>query len=196
MASGTQSGQPEASRGRPRGTARSRLLDAAEELFAAHGFAATTTREIAERAGVSRGMVFYHFPSKETLLETLLAERSPQADLTAILHDHAGDPRGALRALARAIDETVAQRGEVLRIMLHSEDPATTELFQRYVEGAVEALAQYLHAELGASGLGVSQAGALAYAFFSTMLLTRLRLTAAPATVVDDTIDVLLSGYA
>ena len=196
MTSGTQSGQPAASRGRPRGTARRRLLDAAEELFAAQGFAATTTREIAERAGTSRGMVFYHFPSKEALLETLLAERSPQADLTAILHDHAGNPRGALSALARAIDETVVQRGKVLRIMLHSEDATTTELFQRYVEGAVDALARYLHAELRASGLDTSQSRALAYAFLSTALLTRLRLTAAPATVVDDTIEVLLSGYA
>ena len=195
MRSATHGGEPQASRAGPRGTARARLLDAAEELFAAHGFAATTTREIAERAGTSRGMVFYHFPSKEALLETLLAERSPQADLAAILDGHAGAPREALRALARAIDETVAQRGEVLRIMLHSEDPATTELFQRYVEGAVEALARYLHAELGASGLGASQARALAYAFLSTTLLTRLRLTAAPDTVVDDTIEVLLSGY-
>ena len=63
-------------------------------------------------------------------------------------------------------------------------------------EDAVDALARYLHAELRASGLDTSQSRALAYAFLSTALLTRLRLTAAPATVVDDTIEVLLSGYA
>ena len=195
MSSATQHRRA-AGRGGPRGTARGRLLDAAEELFASHGFAGTTTRQIAERAGVSTGMVFYHFPSKEALLETLLAERSPQADLEAILDAHPGAPREALAELARAVDDTVAHRGDVLRIMLHGEDEATTTLFQRYVDNAVEALARYLHDELAAADLSAGQARALAYAFLSTMLLTRLRLPTAPDTLVADTIDVLLAGYA
>lgn len=188
-------GSPPAKQRVPRGTARTRLLDAAEELFAEHGFAGTTTREIAARAGTSTGMVFYHFPTKEALLETLLAERSPQADLAAILDAHRGAPRAALRSLARAVDDTVAERGEVLRIMLHGEDEATSDLFQRYVEGAADALARYLRDELGAAGLTEEHARALAFAFLSTMLLSRLRLSTAPETLADDTIEVLLAGY-
>lgn len=45
-----------------------RILAAAEELFAAHGFAKTTVDEIAAAAGVSKGLVYDHYPSKEALL--------------------------------------------------------------------------------------------------------------------------------
>jgi len=45
-----------------------RILGAAEELFATHGFARTTVDEIAARAGVSKGLVYDHYPSKEALL--------------------------------------------------------------------------------------------------------------------------------
>lgn len=45
-----------------------RILGAAEELFAAHGFAKTTVDEIAAAAGVSKGLVYDHYPSKEALL--------------------------------------------------------------------------------------------------------------------------------
>ena len=181
----------------PRGTGRQRLLDSAEELFASHGFTATTTRAIAERAGTSTGMVFYHFPSKEALLETLLAERSPHADLETILDQYSGDPRGALHELSRAIQDTIEQRGEVLRIMLHAEDPGTRALFRRYVESAVQALAGYLHVELGEHGLAHNQARAMAQTFLSAVLLTQLLLDQpAPTSHLSDTIDLLLHGYA
>jgi AcrR family transcriptional regulator len=180
----------------PRGTGRQRLLDAAEELFASHGFTATTTRAIAERAGTSTGMVFYHFPSKEALLETLLAERSPHADLETILDQHSGDPRGALQELSRAIQDTIEKRGEVLRIMIHAEDPGTRALFRRYVDNAVRALARYLHVELGEHGLAHDQARAMAQTFLSAVLFAQLLLDQpAPTSHISDTIDLLLHGY-
>jgi AcrR family transcriptional regulator len=180
----------------PRGTGRQRLLDAAEELFATHGFTATTTRAIAELAGTSTGMVFYHFPSKEALLETLLAERSPQADLETILEQHPGDPRGALHELAQAIQATIEQRGEILRIMLHAEDPDTRALFHRYVDNAVQTLARYLHAELGEHGLTQGHARAMAQTFLSAILLSQLLLDQPdPTRHITDTIAVLLQGY-
>ena len=180
----------------PRGTGRQRLLDAAEELFASHGFTATTTRAIAERAGTSTGMVFYHFPSKEALLETLLAERSPHADLKTILDQHPGDARGALHELAQAIQATIEQRGEILRIMLHAEDPDTRALFRRYVDDAVQTLAHYLHTELGDHGLEQRHAAVMAQTFLSAVLLSQLLLDQPdPALRISDTIALLLHGY-
>jgi len=47
---------------------RRRLLDAAVLCLIDHGYANTTTSEIAERAGLSRGAQLYHFPGKEELI--------------------------------------------------------------------------------------------------------------------------------
>lgn len=54
------------SREEPQST-KARILAAAEEVFAAKGFAGASTREIADRAGVNISSLHYHWESKETL---------------------------------------------------------------------------------------------------------------------------------
>jgi AcrR family transcriptional regulator len=51
---------------------RARLYEAAVTLIAEQGFSATTVDEIAERAGVAKGTVYYNFKSKTELFEELL----------------------------------------------------------------------------------------------------------------------------
>lgn len=55
---------------------RQRLLAAGRELFGELGYIPTTTRAIAERAGVSVGSVFSHFDSKADLLMTIIRENN------------------------------------------------------------------------------------------------------------------------
>ena len=66
-------------RGRPSVAAeigtREALLDAAVALFAEQGVAATTSAEIAARAGVTPAMVHYHFRNRERLLDAIVDER-------------------------------------------------------------------------------------------------------------------------
>jgi AcrR family transcriptional regulator len=57
---------------RPRGEARRLLLDAARDLFARRDYRSTTTREIAEAAGVSEYLLFRHFGSKAGLFREAL----------------------------------------------------------------------------------------------------------------------------
>ncbi|MGV0870811.1 TetR/AcrR family transcriptional regulator [Mycolicibacterium sp. XJ879] len=57
---------------RPRGEARRLLLDAARELLARRDYRATTTREIAEAAGVTEYLLFRHFGSKAGLFREAL----------------------------------------------------------------------------------------------------------------------------
>lgn len=52
--------------------AREQILKAADNLFGEVGFDAATTREIAEKSGVNKALIHYHFKSKEALLEALL----------------------------------------------------------------------------------------------------------------------------
>lgn len=51
---------------------RSQILDAALRLFAHRGYGATSVRDIAEEAKVSKGNVYHHFPDKEAIFRALL----------------------------------------------------------------------------------------------------------------------------
>ena len=51
---------------------RGQILDAALKLFSHKGYGATSVRDIAEEAGVSKGNVYHHFPDKEAIFRALL----------------------------------------------------------------------------------------------------------------------------
>ena len=58
-----------------RGTARERLLDAAAAVFAKRGYRATTVDDLAAAAGLTKGAVYWNFPSKEAVFSALIEER-------------------------------------------------------------------------------------------------------------------------
>jgi AcrR family transcriptional regulator len=51
------------------------ILDVAEQVFAEHGYVATSLREIAQRADVTQALIIYYFGSKQALFETLFKRR-------------------------------------------------------------------------------------------------------------------------
>jgi AcrR family transcriptional regulator len=51
--------------------ARTKIIEAAVDLFAENGYAATSVREIVARAGVTKPVLYYYFGSKEGLFQTL-----------------------------------------------------------------------------------------------------------------------------
>jgi AcrR family transcriptional regulator len=103
------------------GDARERILDAAEELFAADGFDATPTARIARRAAVAKGLLFYYFPRKMDLLRTLFAERLPAHHLSTVAGIAVqGDVAGSLVRLADRIGLT-GLHSQVLSAILFRE---------------------------------------------------------------------------
>jgi AcrR family transcriptional regulator len=54
---------------------RTRILDAAEELFMQHGFEATSMRQLTAKAGANLAAVNYHFGSKDALIEAVFRRR-------------------------------------------------------------------------------------------------------------------------
>ncbi|MGH3314177.1 MAG: TetR/AcrR family transcriptional regulator [Streptomyces sp.] len=92
---------------RSRHSTREKLFLAAVTLIAEQGFSATTVEEIAERAGVAKGTVYYNFTSKNELFEELLrhgvelltADLRQAAEATA---DAGGGRVDALDAMVRA----------------------------------------------------------------------------------------------
>jgi AcrR family transcriptional regulator len=76
------------------------MLAAAAELFYEHGYAATSTADIAERMGIQRGSVYYYFDTKEGLLLELIEDVYRHAlDSLARVQTSDADALGKLRAL-------------------------------------------------------------------------------------------------
>ncbi|UYQ61638.1 TetR/AcrR family transcriptional regulator [Streptomyces peucetius] len=84
---------------------RAKLYEAAVTLIAEQGFSATTVDEIAERAGVAKGTVYYNFKSKTELFEELL--RFGVGLLTASLQEAADRTAGRGGTKVEALDEMI-----------------------------------------------------------------------------------------
>lgn len=79
----------------PQPDTRSRILDAALDLFSEHGFEGTTLQQIADRLGFTKAALYYHFRSKDDLLQAL--HDPAAADLDRLLDAHAALPNTAAR---------------------------------------------------------------------------------------------------
>ncbi len=98
---------------------RERILNAAQGLFATHGFSACTTKAIAQRAEVPIGLVFYYFPSKKALLECVINEHNMLSELRAIVTTlDLADPRSALIALGCQYLTTLQRHANLAAIHL------------------------------------------------------------------------------
>ena len=99
---------------------REKLFAAAVELISEQGFHATTVDEIAERAGVAKGTVYYNFPSKTRFFEALLEHGV--GILTAALRravDEAGPSLAArLPALQWALLESIDDNPAFARVVV------------------------------------------------------------------------------
>lgn len=56
---------------------REQIIGAAMRVFAQKGFTKSTNKDVAREAGITPGLIYYYFESKEALLKAVLEERSP-----------------------------------------------------------------------------------------------------------------------
>lgn len=94
---------------------REKILKAALDLFVTKGFHDTTTREITERAGISKGLLYNYFPSKEAILGGIIEARTK--NLTAVIAycKVPLSPRQTLERLIRAYMEMLRNDRDYLR---------------------------------------------------------------------------------
>lgn len=57
---------------------RNEILDVADELFGQKGFDGTSTNDILEKVGIARGTLYYHFKSKEDIMDALIERYNAQ----------------------------------------------------------------------------------------------------------------------
>jgi AcrR family transcriptional regulator len=88
-----------------RAASRGRVLDAATAQFAAHGYYASRVADVARRAGMSPGNVYWHFESKEAILRAILSEGFES--LEAMTAEVAAEYGPARRKLEILVDRTL-----------------------------------------------------------------------------------------
>jgi AcrR family transcriptional regulator len=150
----------------PRAARRQQLLAAAQEVFVAQGYHAAAMDDIAERAGVSKPVLYQHFQSKLELYLALLdthcaAMAAKTRAAMAATTDNKERVRGAMQAYFDLIDH----ESESFRLVFESDlrnEPAARERVDRAERESVEAIADTImgdtgvsreHAELLAAGL-------------------------------------------
>ncbi|MGY0536547.1 TetR/AcrR family transcriptional regulator [Nocardioides sp. YJ-D4] len=163
---------------------RDEILQAAAELFVNRGFAATSTRDIAEKVGIRQASLYYHFEGKPGILAELL-ELSVRPSLEKVerieLECPADVPEAALYLLALIDADTLATVPQNIGKLYRMPDVRTSEVFEEFEPALQELTAAY--GRLGAdvvSGpvagtVGVSQLGGLLVQVVEVVIRIRSR---------------------
>jgi AcrR family transcriptional regulator len=168
----TRSGNPGTRpRGRPRGRPRNSdaqltretILSGAAQAFSKRGFSATSMREVAEKTSASLGAIYYHFPSKESILEEIICgnfERVAAAARLAIAEIE--DPRTRLHVFIRNHISFFSLHLDEMRVMAHELDSLGGDAGKRVVSlrrdytGIARVIIRELRPELNRSELQVA----------------------------------------
>jgi AcrR family transcriptional regulator len=131
-------------------SSRMKILDAAQRVYAEHGFRGATTRRIAETAGVNEVTLFRIFGSKEVLLEEAVRPNATRREV-AILTAEPADPEAELtawvgaqlaflrerRSLIRRAMSEIEERPQIIDCVREGPECAHREL-KRYLESLID----------------------------------------------------------
>jgi AcrR family transcriptional regulator len=158
---------------------RAHICGVALRLFAERGYSATSTRRIAEEAGVSEGLIFHHFGTKKDLLHAVASSRRSFADRIAELVEGADEV--PVERCVRAIGEgfvtmldTDTPEGHMVAMLVGESQthPELHEIFAQIIGETVESLGRYLEARIAAGELREDlQTDAAARAFLGPLML-------------------------
>src|SRR6476661_4011675 len=137
----------------PRPARRKQLLGAAQEIFVAQGYHAAAMDDIAERAGVSKPVLYQHFPGKLELYLALLDTHCDalieqiQAAMAAT-----SENKERVRGATHAYFDFVSHESEAFRLVFESDlrnDPAVRERVDRVEKASVEAITETIMSDTG-----------------------------------------------
>jgi AcrR family transcriptional regulator len=147
----------------PRSARRKQLLEAAQEVFVAQGYHAAAMDDIAERAGVSKPVLYQHFPGKLDLYLALLDVHCDAIiDKMRAAMSSSTDNKVRVAAATRAYFDFVDHESEAFRLVFESDlrnDPAVRARFERVERGCIEAITETIMLD---TGLGRERAELLA----------------------------------
>jgi TetR/AcrR family transcriptional regulator, transcriptional repressor of aconitase len=169
---------------------RKAIVAAAVPLFARKGFAGTTTRELAEAAGISEALLFRHFPSKQLLYREILrlgCEGDPALEQLASLQPSTATLVFMVRFMVRRfLLGSDIERLEIesrLRLVLHSflEDGAyARELFETISDRVIPMFAASIEAATAAGDIAPRQEPAANRFWFAQHVAAMLAFATLP----------------
>jgi len=139
----------------PRHERRRQLLDAALEVFVTQGYHAAAMDEIAERAGVSKPVLYQHFPGKLELYLALLDESvDTLVDTVRDALRSNPDPKQRVAATFGAYFEFVGGKGQAYRLVFESDlsnETAVRDRLDRGTRECAEMVSQAVREDAGLS---------------------------------------------
>jgi AcrR family transcriptional regulator len=139
----------------PRSARRTQLLAAAQQVFVAQGYHAAAMDDIAERAGVSKPVLYQHFPGKlELYLALLDTHCDAMVEKIRTAMDATTDNKERVRGAVRAYFDFVDHDGEAFRLVFESDlrnDPAVRQRVDRVERGCIAAITDTIMADTGVS---------------------------------------------
>lgn len=132
----------------PRNARRAQLLVAAQEVFVRSGYHAAAMDEIADQAGVSKPVLYQHFPSKLELYLALLDQHT--GELVAAVREalaSTSDNKQRVTATMAAYFEFVDREGEPFRLVFESDltnEAAVRERVDDVTERCADAIAEVI----------------------------------------------------
>src|SRR5919199_1742722 len=137
----------------PRGARRLQLLRAAQDVFVAQGFHAAAMDDIADRAGVSKPVLYQHFPGKRELYLALLEQQvDGLADRVAQAMAGTDDNRARVDGAVGAYFDFIDAEGEAFRLVFESDlrnDGDVRAVVDRGTRACVEAIAEVIAGDTG-----------------------------------------------
>jgi AcrR family transcriptional regulator len=106
---------------------RAQVMAAARRLFGERGYAATTTADVARRAGVSEGILFHHFGSKDGLLAAVASEYGRGLAEAMFEGEPLGETPPTAESMLRRAFRYVREQGTLLRVMVLPADPGSKQ---------------------------------------------------------------------
>lgn len=113
-----------------------RILQAASELFAHYGYDKTTVSDIAREAGISKGALYLHFSSKESLFETLVIHESIQV-MDEVLEQLAQDENSGTLFHFYSVALIKTSENPFIRAILARDQRVIGEMYQNMSKSQV-----------------------------------------------------------
>src|SRR5881398_1623951 len=139
----------------PRSARRQQLLVAAQEVFVAQGYHSAAMDDIAERAGVSKPVLYQHFPSKLELYLALLDQHvEVLGEQVRRALRSTDDNKQRVEGCIAAYFDFVDDPGGAFRLVFESDlrsEPAVRERVERSLQISVDALADTIARDTGLS---------------------------------------------